>query len=305
MKRIIFLPGLLLGLACPASADVFNVPPPFLMPIVGAPYTGPGDIVATWSMYYASRAFSSATRGNKIWNVCDAPNTTCADVVTSVVTGLPVIGTIGATNCAASATCTIKTWYDLTGNGNDNTQTTAANRATLNAAAIGGKACGVLAGTTTGYPTAYVAGTDINQPYTYSVVAERTGALSTVQYIMSSSGGTSGLTASQLDFSTTPIALLYSGVGANTINQAATDNAPHTVLAMVNGASSKISVDGATVTTGDTGSGVANTSMGIGRNAVASGNNLVGIFCEGGLAPTDQSANAAALYTNQHIAYGF
>lgn len=303
MRRLLL--GLPIALISPAHADVFGVPPPFLTRQVAQPstvtsYTGPSDIIATWSFYYGARAFSSATRGNKLWNVCDAPNTTCADVVSDVSTGYPVLGTIGATNCASLTTCTIKTYYDLTGNGHDQTTTTAADRFTLNPSAVGGHACGVAAGGTTGYPTTPGSGTTVNQPYTYAAVANRTGNLTTGQYIFVSSGGN----PAQLIFNGTPAAAIFSGSGGVSVSQAATDNAPHTILGMANGVSSKISVDGAAATTGDSGTGTPITDTGIGKYA-GGGNNFVGIFCEGGLAPGDQSANASTLSTNQHTAYGF
>lgn len=306
MRRFLFATLLCLAPAV-GYGQPLNVPAPFLLPnrAVSGPvvYTGIGDIVSTWTMWFGSRAYSSATRGNKIWNMCEPTNTTCADISTSATTGYPVVGTIGATNCGSSTTCTIKTWYDLTGNGNDRTQTTAANRFTYNASALNGNACGVAAGSVTGYPTSSVTGTDIPQPYTYSAVAERTGSLTTVQYLMSSVSVATN--DSQLDFTSTPALLLFSGNGSNSIQQSATDNAPHAVLALANSTTSKISVDGAAATTGDSGTAAANTNMGLGKNPGVSGNNFVGIFCEGGIAPSDVSSSTTALYSNQHTAYGF
>ena len=306
MRRFMFAALLCLAPAI-GYGQPFNVPAPFLLPnrAVSGPvvYTGPGDIVSTWTMWFGSRAYSSATRGNKIWNMCEPTNTTCADISTSATTGYPVVGTIGATNCGSSTTCTIKTWYDLTGNGNDRTQTTAANRFTYNATALNGNACGVAAGSVTGYPTSSAGGTDIVQPYTVSFVAERTGSLTTVQYIMSSTS--SGNFDAQINFAGTAAIQSYSGQGANFIQVSAADNAPHTTLAVLNTTSSKLSIDGATAATGDTGTAPTSTNMGIGKNPANPGNNLVGVFCEGGVAPSAVSAQTTALYSNQHTAYGF
>ena len=265
-------------------------------------YVGPLDVIGTWTGFYASRAASSATRGNKIWNVCDALDAHCVDVLTDATTGAPVIPSSNP-NCSGGA-CTIKTWYDLSGNSLDRTQTVIANRFTLNPSVIGSVACGQAAGSTTGYPTSYVAGTDGTQPWFISAVAERTGSLTTVLYVVTNDALT-GAASGQLNFAGTANFQFYSGQGAAAIQQAETDNAPHAVWAMANSTSSKLSVDGASPVVGDTGTGVGGTNIGIGKDAFASGNNLVGIFCEGGRAPGDQSASGPTLEANQRSFYGF
>jgi hypothetical protein len=72
-------------------------------------------------------AWTSASRGNKLYNICNSTGGTdvgCADIFSSATTGLTVPATVGGITCpAASVTvCTVKTWYDGTGNGFDCTE---------------------------------------------------------------------------------------------------------------------------------------------------------------------------------------
>jgi hypothetical protein len=95
-------------------------------------YQGPGDFL-TYSAAYGLRAFSAATRGNKLINVCNSTggvDVGCGDLVSNAVTGTLVSATVSGITCPG-ANCTIKTFYDLTGNGNDATQSTVASRHTL------------------------------------------------------------------------------------------------------------------------------------------------------------------------------
>lgn len=64
-------------------------------------YTGPLDIVSGnkgwWS---ASRAASSADRGNKLVNACNPGDATCADLSSDATTGKLVVSSIGGVSCS-------------------------------------------------------------------------------------------------------------------------------------------------------------------------------------------------------------
>lgn len=107
-------------------------------PTAAASYVGPGDVVAM-TFWVGMRAYSAATRGTKAVNICSETggvDVTCEDELTSAATGKLVLGTVGAT--CGSITCTVKTFYDQTGNNFCSsaacnfTQTTVANRAAFN-----------------------------------------------------------------------------------------------------------------------------------------------------------------------------
>src|SRR6202042_1672288 len=110
-------------------------------------YLGPGDIKSNWYFYYGTRAYSFATLGNKLVNLCNSTGGTdvlCADASSSVSTGdLVIPGSL--TSFCPGANCTIKTYYDISGNANcssaacDATQLTIASRAILTASVIGSK----------------------------------------------------------------------------------------------------------------------------------------------------------------------
>lgn len=104
-------------------------------------YVGPGDLSITGALgWYGARAYSAATRGNKAMNVCNVSDVACADLFTDSSTGNLVVTTIGGSSCS-SVTCTVKTLYDQTGNGNDVTNSTIANRPTLVVTCLNGHPC--------------------------------------------------------------------------------------------------------------------------------------------------------------------
>jgi hypothetical protein len=112
---------------------------------IGGAYTGPGD-VATWKVFWSLRAYSAATRGNRLANVCNSTggvDVGCADMLSDATTGNLVSATISGIPCPG-ANCTVKTLYDISGqnfctNGTapcDVTQATVSKRPTLTANCI-------------------------------------------------------------------------------------------------------------------------------------------------------------------------
>ena len=141
---------LLVGIGCLTQADAYwqsrdsnynnisSAAPPG--------YTGPGDVVSGASAFWGLRAYNAASLGNKVANVCNSTggvDVACADMFSSASTGLLVPLTIGGVACpqASTSVCSVKTWYDQTGNGNDVTQATVANRPTVWASCNGSLPC--------------------------------------------------------------------------------------------------------------------------------------------------------------------
>lgn len=138
----------------------------------GSSYTGPGDIVSGWSYWYGVRAFSAATLGNALVNVCNSTGGTdvgCADLSSNATTGNLVAATVGGITCPG-ANCTIKIWYDQSGNGRNATQATIASRASLTASCIGSLPCAVPPGTGVGYTATAI---NLSQPFSFSVVVRQ------------------------------------------------------------------------------------------------------------------------------------
>jgi hypothetical protein len=133
---LIALAANVFAVCSPASAQLgggLMFPGPGSFQSSGGGYTGPADAISAnllgcWSL----RACSSATRGNKVANVCVSG--TCADMLSSASTGDLVSQTINGTVCPSSGTgCLIKTVYFQTGSlactpNCDLTQATVANQ---------------------------------------------------------------------------------------------------------------------------------------------------------------------------------
>ena len=261
-------------------------------------FTGMGDIVPTWTAAWTiGRAFSSATRGQAILNVCAPSDTTCADVSTDGTTGINTTTTIGASDCTI-ATCTIKIFYDKSGNGLNATQTTESLRLQYYPNGLGGHSCSFSQGTTTGYTTA--SGTTVSQPWSINAFSGRYGGFTTAQYIITGNS----VSGSQMDFAgSANQAGFWSGSGGGFIAATAADSTMHSFLGVAhNAATSAMYVDG-TPTTGSAGTGSIVSPFGLGEQSGAAGNYIQGVFCEGGIIPSDQSSHAGTLSTNQAAFY--
>ena len=243
MRIILFLLALLTG---PVSAQVGPA-----LGLAGGPgkvasvsYTGPADIVASPTACYSLRACSSALRGHAAINVCNVSDVTCADLLTDATTGALDVTTIGGSSCSI-ITCTVKIVYDQTGNGNDFTQTTIANRATLSVSCNGSLPCLVFASGDVYLKTGFNSATNIAQPLTLNTVVKDTGS-STVD-----SGGIivawDGVKPSGMwsnDGSANLIEIYFSAGSALSVT--ATNNAWHIFTGVAHGPSpnSNMNVDG-------------------------------------------------------------
>jgi hypothetical protein len=281
MKTSILL--VILGLAIPAYPQVSML---IASQASASSYTGVGDIQTTGVIsYWSSRAFNAANAGLKSIVLCDAGDAHCVDALTSASTGAVIVPSSNP-NCAGTA-CTIKEFYDPTGNGFHMIQTTEASRFVFDAS----DGCAVASNLQT-YSTS---GTKSqSQPYSGGIVANKTAA-ATFQWTIANYNGSTGPLLGYSSSSNTPEI-----VGGSAFTGSATDGAKHSIQGLFSGASSKIAVDGSS-STGNAGTDAMSTTFSLSLF----GSSFVGKFCEGYWFAGDISANFAAISTNQHTFWGF
>jgi hypothetical protein len=290
-----FLSWLALYLATsPALADDLSAPIGGFPPVSGdVSYTGPGDI-ETFTAFYGIMAYSSATRGHALLIVCNSTGGTdigCADMYSSTLNGALVPATIAGISCPGT-NCTVKTAYDLTGNGNHTTQSTIANRPTLSASGGPGGSPAIFCKpnqvlTVPTMPT-------LTQPFSMSGVAVRTGNTTTFGTIINS-----GDNGPELPFGSSANSLgEYAG---SVLTAAAKDGTWHAIQGLFNSASSSIYIDGSP-TSGNAGPSKAETTINL---CAGTRGHLDGGFVEAGLASGNQSSLFSSLNANQHSRYGF
>lgn len=259
-------------------------------------YTGTGDVVSSWLFWYGLRAFSTADRGNALVNVCNVSDVACADLSSDATTGALVVGTIGGSSCAIVA-CTIKTFYDRSGNARDATQATIARRWILTANC---PATGLWCAVSPTYNAANgYFGPSLTQAQQISmtVVANRTLATSGYAGLVGSASG-SGVVVN----GTANTIVAYAN--QSEVPGTASDSAWHSIQAVLDGNSSTINVDGGA----STGSGAAGATGFSGAIRLLSqfGDAYEGKFTEGGAwAGTFSAGNITSLYANQHTYWGF
>jgi hypothetical protein len=276
-------------------------------PSGGGSYTGPGDVVvqsgtSPWMYWFSTnRAFRSADRGNRLINVCNAGDAACADWSSDPSTGVIVPVLVGGVNCAVSV-CTIKTFYDRSGNGRNATPPTPADRAIL---AHSGCAAGVTwcaqnpaGGVGTG---AVFTIPDQVQPFSQSVVTScHTGG--TGNRLLTASDPKNGgvLACKNLP---PHVFFMYSGTEVDSA-PIGTDNW-YGLQAVYNGASSVLrvnNIDGATANTGSLTMGDGGTSANLGG--------ADSVFYDGKWSEAGAFTGAATgtqrtnLYANQQTFYG-
>jgi hypothetical protein len=257
----------------------------------GSSYTGVGNIQTTGVItYYSSRAYNGANAGLKSIVLCDSGDAHCADALTDATTGA-VVPPASNPNCTAGHACTVKEYYDPTGNGFDMIQTSEANRFVFDPTT----GCATGTSASQGYVSASTKSQ--SQPYSMGTVSSRTGGGATYQGVLYNLSGT-GAWIGYPNIADTAI-ISTSAVG---LNAAATDNALHSLQGMYNGASSKIAIDGSS-TTGGAGTDALSSTFNL--SGAALGTVFVGTFCEGYVFAGDISANFAAISTNQRAFWGF
>lgn len=265
----------------------------------GAPpaFQGMADVVASPVACWSLRACSAALRGTRAVNVCNVADVVCADLSTDAVTGNLVVTTIGGSNCSV-VVCTVQIIYDQT-TGNacsaancDMSNSSIGSRPTFIVSCTNSLPCMDFAG-------AQALSTSNNytrsQPFTVSIVAERTG--STSSFADAFFAPTDGV---QFGFGNAPnSSLLFCG----TVTTAtAADNAFHSLNSVANGLSSDNNVDGVQNTVNCGANGINGSTMLIGGTA----NNLTGRIAELALwASAFSTTNSSNMYANQHVYWGY
>jgi hypothetical protein len=296
MRRVL---AVILAAMLDTPASAFTVP---LMlkgrTVVPSAYTGPGDL-KTYAIWGGLYAYSAATRGTKAVNICNVGDAACADVNSDATTGIVPVPTIGGVLCGTTVgvdVCTVKTWYDKTGNSRDLPQTVIAWRATFvpNCGGLGtGVSCASFPGSTQGYTSP-----SINFPvWTASFVGKRTGNFSVESDVMSNDGGTQA----KATFLTANTIMIQAGVIAT---QSATDNAWHMVQG-VNDPGNLTAAD-STVVSQSSGTHGFDTALFVGDVCLGCGAPFTGNLVSFGLASSNfSSGDLTSINSNAHTILGF
>ena len=302
MLRILSVLLFCLGIFCLAQS---NAQVPMTGAGLGVPggiatFQGLGDVVPGAKAFWGSQAYTAALRGNAVMNVCNSTggvDVGCADLLTDSSTGKLVPATIATITCPGNANCTVKIWYDQSGQTNcggqacDMTQGTVASRPTLTASALGGTGCPTIAAATAPNMTTTFGsgGFTLAQPITISAVGERTAA--TTQFGAFVDDNTSQV---QAGFNTAANGA-YLFAGSTVPTATANDNAFHAMQFIVNGASGSFYIDGSS-TAASTGSNTMSSTV-----LQLNGNTgFTGTVCEMAIYGADETSNASAMNSNQH-----
>jgi hypothetical protein len=228
-------------------------------------------------------------------NVCNVGDAVCADVMSDAITGAVAIPSIGGSACS-SVTCTIKIFYDRSGNARDAIQATIASRATLVNSGCPPSTtwCASFSGSTLYFLTSI----DAPQPYSNNVVVKCTTRSAAEERII---GATN--TSSLVDC-VDPGWMIFAGAN---FTLTGTTNTWNSISGVYNHSASIINLNGVDTTgfAGDVSSGNGGTQFSFG--AAFNGTiGLVGLLTEvgqnsNGFAQTDRTG----LNNNQRAFYGF
>lgn len=265
MRRIIISALLTLGLALvfsssPSRAQMLQDIAQAVPHGGGAAYTGPGDVTTGWLDWYGMRAFSAASRGANLINVCLPSDTACADFASDATTGnLPFSFTISATACNNSTTiCTIKTFYDQGSAAHNLTQATISDRFTLVVSCVSSLPCagGSSSGSVGNYASA--SGNSNAQPYSLSAVFAETTNNGDSLDALDTNGGFFAI-----GFASNGLPRIYAGTQA-TAGSSQVGNGPIAINGTLNGASSSLNWNGNLTSSLNAGTqGMGNVALGI------------------------------------------
>lgn len=266
-----------------------------ISPAIAPAYVGPGDVVASATSWWGLRAYTLASVGTNAVNLRRDSDNATQDFVTVTGGGLDLVSINSFQTGAGAANLWVTKLYDQAGS-NNLQQTTAVNQPKFILNVIGSKpAMFFISVSNTNLISASVVPT-INQPFTMSVVAQRSSNFTSVQVVL-----LEGTNNDQLayDVSTNTIRM-YAGTF---FTASASDSAFHAFNAVYNGASSNMQVD-ATSNIGDAG------VLGVGGNPWQFGGipsfMLDGYLTEGGVWPTGFTLSQAAnMASNQKTYWGF
>jgi hypothetical protein len=260
-----------------------------------AAYAGPGDIVSGALAWCGLRAYSAAAIGSNCVRLVRASDSAQQDFVTLAD------GTLDVASIAtflAATTGKVVTLYDQTGNGKDVTQATDANRPVFALNVIGSRpAMQFLRASSTELRSSGSVATG-SQPWTFSLVARRTGDTNNYGMALSVDPGASTVAMGYTDSVNT--GTLYAGShGTTTVSDAAT----HSLIGEANGASSDLCVDGASNTV-SSGTGAPTGPFAFGTDGY--GTLVTANIFEGGVWSGAFSAgNKTAMAANQAAYWGY
>jgi hypothetical protein len=255
-------------------------------------YIGPGDIAASATAWWGLRAYSAAKAGTNCCDIIRASDST-TNTFTTLASGL--LDTASIATFLNATTGKISKLYDQTGGGHDMVQTTDANRPAYIASGIGSNSIARFSGNQLLQVT--LAGNPAN-PSTVVGVCKRVSSASQECLFGGDNAG---------------YQIGYANAGANTaflyqgsvVSGTCADAAYHSILALMNGASSNLYSDGSSIASGNAGAaGNVNTIYFIG-SSTGGANFLNGDVTEVGIWSSDISANAASLSSNAKTFYGY
>lgn len=270
--------------------------------VAGGSYTGPGDIFTFNAWWATHNCYNTAYSGN-VSSIWDSATGTTTHTLVTCSNGGTVNETINALSTTCAVACEVEELYDQSGAlacagstachlGPNNHVT---GRPPVVTSALNSTIC-MQIGSTGKLATA--ANYTQAQPFSASVLAERTAFGTTLIAVISNAINNT----IRVGFSNTANnAGLYTG-NAVLSAASATDNAYHAMAYMANNTSSVIRVDSNSNVTGSIGSTTGFSAETIG---VPNTSSQFGVFCEGGLANGDQSANFSTLNSNIHTRWNF
>lgn len=268
-------------------------------------FSGPGDVVASATGHWGAEAYNAAyaTGLNKAFNVCLAADATCADLSFDA-TGTVVNSLVGVSLCSA-VTCTIKTAYDQTGNGNDITNATEATRPTIQFNCQGGRACMVFASGAKLSKSNWNGSTNVAQPWTISCVFNDTATSAVTGGTPLSSNDGAGTAGGAIFTNGTGDEIdLFAGSAVTVTGSTAAHNVWHSVSGVGNNASSDLNIDG-TANTGTSGTRTLRSGLVVLGNDFA-GDSFVGKLGRCGAWPSGfSSGNSTSMSTQDHAFWGF
>lgn len=272
----------------------------------GGSYTGIADVWSGVVAHWGVRAASSAQRGQKLLNVCDAATgLTCADWSSGASTGLIVPTTIGGSSCSSIA-CEVAEAYDDSGL---SSCTVAGVVSPCNATAAHGSRPGLVLNSVNGLPSIVCSGTNslttvggsftsiYGPPFSLAFVGQRTGSTSSLGSAFSADNqiAIAGFNSVSGELFGYAGAILPTTGGA-------TESVFHS-LQFLNASTGKVQVDGSSPATGSSGAGsTADGAVDLCTDGF--GDELSGNVAEAVFSPSDQSANFSAGYTNFHTYFG-
>lgn len=256
-------------------------------------YSGPGDLVGSAVGWWGLRAYALAKVGSNCVRLVRASDSTQKDFVTLANGGVDVAS---ITTFLNGTTGKVVTLYDQSGNGNDLTQATDANRIPFSLTVLGTWPALANSASTTQLVTAGNVSSGA-QPWTMVSVAKRTGQLTSAAAILSVASGSINIGYD----SSNNTARVYAGTGA--ADATASDGTWHSLIGIGSGASSVLCVDGTSTTV----SAGTNTATG----PAVLGNDTFGNFFSGNLLECGiwggsfTAGQRASMSSNQKTFWGY